>query len=303
MKTGNRQGALDAARKAKPRLLVCAPSNAAVDNIILKIMEDGFIDGSGQRYNPSMIRVGIGQSSAVGSISLETKINQILSDVDVAQVDSAIMGYKMELQRISSDITSLRRRCHAIIDASSWPLGKDWEIRVDEETFDQTGRCFFVNHKEQSTTYECPPPPEPDEAQFPARSMPEYRAFMQRIVKSVESYFSIKSSLERNVIMKGSMENGANHFALRQSLESHVLNSVHMVMTTLGTAGNRVFEGADRFEVVVVDEAAQSVEPATLSALQLGSRHCVLVGKYFLPPSYRLYLVLLTTRMTFDLPR
>jgi len=278
MKTGSRQGALDAARRAKPRLLVCAPSNAAVDNIILKIMEDGFIDGSGQRYNPSMIRVGIGQSAAVSSISLETKINQILAEVDVAQVESAIMGYKMELQRISKDITALRRRCHAIIEASLWPLGKDWEIRVDEETFEETGRCFFVNHKEQSTTYECPPPPEPGELQFPARAMPEYRAFMQRIVKSVESYFSIKSSLEQNVIMKGSVEAGANHFALRQSLENHVLNSVHMVMTTLGTAGNRVFEGTDRFEVVVVDEAAQSVEPATLSALQLGSRHCVLVG-------------------------
>lgn len=39
-----------------------------------------------------------------------------------------------------------------------------------------------------------------------------------------------------------------------------------------------MLEAADKFEVVVVDEAAQSVEPATLSALQLGSRHCVLVG-------------------------
>lgn len=279
MKTGNRQGALDAARKSKPRLLVCAPSNAAVDNIILKIMEDGFVDGSGQRYNPSMIRVGVGQSSAVGSISLESKINEILSEVDLGQVESAIMGYKMELQRISADIVALRRRCHAIDEASPWPLGKDWEIRVDEATFDESGKCFFVNHKEQKTTYEIPPPPEPGETQFPGRSMPEYRAFMQRIVKAVESYFSVKSSLERNIIIKGSMENGANNFVLRQSLESHVLNSVHMVMTTLGTAGNRVFEGADRFEVVVVDEAAQSVEPATLSALQLGSRHCVLVGK------------------------
>lgn len=78
--------------------------------------------------------------------------------------------------------------------------------------------------------------------------------------------------------MKGSMQAGANHFAIRQSLESHVLNSVHIVMTTLGSAGNRIFEAADKFEVVVVDEAAQSVEPSTLSALQLGSRHCVLVG-------------------------
>lgn len=298
MKTGNRQGALEAARQAKPRLLVCAPSNSAVDNVILKIMEDGFVDGSGMRYNPSMIRVGVGQSAAVSSISLETKINQILSEVDMGQVESAIAGYRMELQRISTDIANLRRRCQAIVDASPWPLAKDWEIRIDEETFDKTGKCFFVNHKDQATTYECPPPPEPGESQFPATSMPEYRAFMQRIVKSVESYFSVKSNLERNVIIKGSMDSGANNFALRQSLENHVLNSVHMVMTTLGTAGNRVFDGTDRFEVVVVDEAAQSVEPATLSALQLGSRHCVLVGMFF-PTSwqYRPFHIILTCRL------
>jgi senataxin len=49
-------------------------------------------------------------------------------------------------------------------------------------------------------------------------------------------------------------------------------------MTTLGSAGSRALEGVDKFEVVVIDEAAQSVEPSTLSALQLGSRHAVLVG-------------------------
>ena len=74
------------------------------------------------------------------------------------------------------------------------------------------------------------------------------------------------------------MDSGANQFDVKSALESHVLNSVHMVMTTLGTAGSRTLEAADKFEVVVVDEAAQSVEPSILSALQLGSRQCVLVG-------------------------
>ena len=32
--------AIKTATKSKPRLLVCAPSNAAVDNIILKIMQN-----------------------------------------------------------------------------------------------------------------------------------------------------------------------------------------------------------------------------------------------------------------------
>ncbi len=280
VQTGNRQTALEIARRAKPRLLVCAPSNAAVDNVILKIMEDGFIDGSGQRYNPSITRIGVGQSQAVKDVALETKVDQILTDnSDVQQLENSIAGFRMELQRITTDILKCRKRIHAIANASPWPLTTGWEIRVEEENFDETGRVFFVNHKDHSTTYECPPPPEPGEKQVPARSMPEYRAFMSRTVKLVESYFSIKGNLEQSTIVKGSMGNGARHFEVKQNLEMHVLNSVHIVMTTLGTAGSRALsDGVDKFEVVVVDEAAQSVEPATLAAMQLGSRHCVMVG-------------------------
>lgn len=267
------------ARQAKPRLLVCAPSNAAVDNIILKIMEDGFVDGQGRRYNPSMIRVGVGQGNAVRDVSLENKVDTIFSEnMDAQQLQSSIAGYRTELSRISGDIANLRRRVHALQNATSWPLSSDWEIRIDEDSFEQTGKAFFVNHQEHVTTYETPPPPEPGQTHFKSTSMPEYRAYVARIVKLVESYFSVKTHLERSTIVKASLDTGTNQFEIRLNLESHVLNSVHMVMTTLGTSGNRTLEAADRFEVIVVDEAAQSVEPASLSALRLGSRHAVLVG-------------------------
>ena len=277
--SGSGQNALQMARKAKPRLLVCAPSNAAVDNIILKIMQDGFIDGQGQRYNPSMLRVGVGQSAAVRAVALETKVETILGEnLDIGRLDSSIAGYRMELSRITQDMHKLRQRVQAMTAACSWPLSRDWEVRVEEDLPDQVGRIYFVNHRDKTTTYEVPPPPEPDETQFPVTSMPEYRAYVSRIVKLVENYFSIKTHLERCTIVKGGFDQGANHHEVRMNLESHVLNDVHIVMTTLGTAGNRTLESVDKFEVVVVDEAAQSVEPATLSALQLGSRHAVLVG-------------------------
>jgi senataxin len=277
--TGARSAALELARKAKPRLLCCAPSNTAVDNIIVKIMEDGFIDGKGQRYNPSIIRVGVGQSAQVRAVALETKVDSILSDhMDAGKLETSIAGYRSELSRITSDIARLRKRCYAITSACPWPLSREWEIRINEETFDEQGGVFFVNHKEQSTTFEVPPPPEPGETQFQANSMPEYRAYMARIVKLVENYFSVKTYLERCTIVKGATDNGANHFEIQQNMENHVLNSVHIVMTTLGSAGGRALEGVDKFEVVVIDEAAQSVEPQSLSALQLGNRHAVLVG-------------------------
>ena len=67
----------------------------------------------------------------------------------------------------------------------------------------------------------------------------------------MENYFSVKSNLDLNTIVMGTLDGGANQFAVRQALETHVLNSVHIVMTTLGSAGSRVLESADKFEVVV----------------------------------------------------
>lgn len=39
---------------------VTAPSNAAVDNIVAKVIEEGFCDGEGRRYFPKIVRVGRG---------------------------------------------------------------------------------------------------------------------------------------------------------------------------------------------------------------------------------------------------
>lgn len=63
----------------------------------------------------------------------------------------------MELQRITSDIAKCRRKAHAIVNASPWPLARDWEIRClpDDDVGNTPGnapRVYFVNHKEQRTT-------------------------------------------------------------------------------------------------------------------------------------------------------
>lgn len=42
----------------KPRILVCAPSNAAADELLQRVMNDGFADGNGHVYRPSVVRIG-----------------------------------------------------------------------------------------------------------------------------------------------------------------------------------------------------------------------------------------------------
>jgi senataxin len=79
---------------------------------------------------------------------------------------------------------------------------------------------------------------------------------MAQVVKLYENINSITNKLERCTITRGAL-NGGNSIQIRQQLETHILDTVHIVMTTLGTAGNRVLEASQKFEVVVVDEAAQ----------------------------------------------
>ena len=125
LRKGGQGVSLEVARRSKPRLLVCAPSNAAVDNVILKIMEGGFIDGKGNRYNPSMIRVGVGQSPVVKDVALESKVDHILGEgLDAGELEAQINGYKGELQRLSNELSDLRKKLFVILNASRWPLSR-----------------------------------------------------------------------------------------------------------------------------------------------------------------------------------
>ena len=66
--------------------------------------------------------MGVGSSTAVRDVTLETKVDQILSEnLDLGQLESSIAAFRMELQRISADIVKCRKRVHAIANASSWP--------------------------------------------------------------------------------------------------------------------------------------------------------------------------------------
>lgn len=117
---------------------------------------------------------------------------------------------------------------------------------------------------------------ESDEKAFKPSQMPEHRKYTNSILKYIEKYHSVSAKMAiREVVLK-SPENVV--FDLRSQLETELLDAAHIVLTTLGSAGSKALENCAKFEVVVVDEAAQSIEPSTLSALELGSSHAVLVG-------------------------
>ena len=103
--------AISAAAKVKPRILVCAPSNAAVDNVCQKIMTDKFLDGNGCKYSPSMTRVGFAPSSAVSSLTLKAKLDKTISQgSNPSKLETAIVTTRAELRRFQNEIRNLQLR-------------------------------------------------------------------------------------------------------------------------------------------------------------------------------------------------
>jgi hypothetical protein len=49
------------------RVLICAPSNAAVDEIVMRIRSQGLVDDTGKRFEPAIVRLG-----ALSSVTIET---------------------------------------------------------------------------------------------------------------------------------------------------------------------------------------------------------------------------------------
>src|SRR5436305_6655729 len=60
----------------KPRLLLCAPSNAAVDEIVLRLI-GGIRNSQGQKFRPNIVRVGKSDSinANVRSVTLDELVD------------------------------------------------------------------------------------------------------------------------------------------------------------------------------------------------------------------------------------
>lgn len=75
---------VSAKRKHRVHVLVCAPSNSALDEIVLRLMNTGLRDEYGQAYIPSVVRVGVNPHHSVQSVAMDYLVEQRLSSMDRA---------------------------------------------------------------------------------------------------------------------------------------------------------------------------------------------------------------------------
>ena len=93
----------------KPRMLVCAPSNAATDELLAHVLDRGFIDGEMKVYRPDVARVEVdSQTHAAQEVSVERRTEQLLG-----KSRDEIVGWMHQLRsreaQLSQQITSLQR--------------------------------------------------------------------------------------------------------------------------------------------------------------------------------------------------
>ncbi|XP_027919451.1 probable helicase MAGATAMA 3 isoform X2 [Vigna unguiculata] len=76
--TGNelKPEAVTSSRKYRVRVLVCAPSNSALDEIVLRVLSGGVHDENDRVYCPKIVRIGLKAHHSIKAVSLDELMKQ-----------------------------------------------------------------------------------------------------------------------------------------------------------------------------------------------------------------------------------
>ncbi|CCO30667.1 putative ATP-dependent helicase C29A10.10c [Rhizoctonia solani AG-1 IB] len=218
--------------KEKRRLLICAPSNAAIDEVT-KRLADGVRDNNGQPLTLKVVRVGTEASMnvSVTAYSLDSLVDAKMAAIPKNNNTSTIdiPALRQELGDIKQKIDAKRN------ELDNTPPGQH-RITLENE---------FRSLKTQRTT----------------------------ITSKLDSARDQQRNASRVLD------------AARRKFRHEVLSEADVICSTLSGAGHEVLEPFE-FETVVIDEAAQAIEIATLIPLRYGCKTCILVGDpQQLPPT------------------
>jgi senataxin len=223
---GERQSSL------KNRLLICAPSNAAVDELLSRLQDDGIVNSRGRISKPKMVRLGKpldGSSLKIEQLTLDNQIDAILTQDNVWNEFNQLVK---EFHQIQNQLKE--------IDSTGGP------------TSGSTSMLTLGHDREE---------------------------VKKKLRNQLNKIRSKKITAEIYLNQK------------RVTLRKEILESADLVASTLSSSGQtllveHIIEQDLTFDTVIVDEAGQSTEPATLIPLRYGCRRLVLVGDARQLPAY-----------------
>ncbi|XP_024022736.1 probable helicase MAGATAMA 3 isoform X2 [Morus notabilis] len=83
--TGNelKPEVVNSCRKYRVRVLVCAPSNSALDEIVVRVLNNGVRDENDRSYNPKIVRIGLKAHHSVRAVSMDNLVKQKHESMEV----------------------------------------------------------------------------------------------------------------------------------------------------------------------------------------------------------------------------
>jgi senataxin len=282
----NERSWLDLTKISKPRIIVCAPSNVAIDNIILRIYTEKFLDGHCREYIPRLVRIGKGgqNNPQVAERALARLVEKQLKKPgrDVVEKISKLESLYSEYRHgVLVQVTKL----HVMISGTPHAFRAGIETRVATNP-DGLLAPYWVDHTNQTTSNSLPPAAAIGEPTAPqVEHMQEYLLYARELMRFLELWENTHWKLQRYRLVQAYIQESvattsaaAERYQIATNLETLFLNQASIVCGTLSSSGLSQVCDSLPFHTCVVDEAAQSVELSTLIPLRLGVKKLVLVG-------------------------
>ncbi|KAF9612426.1 hypothetical protein IFM89_000174 [Coptis chinensis] len=249
------------------RVLLCAQSNAAVDELVSRISNEGLYDKNGEMYKPYLVRVGNARTVHPSSLPffIDTLVDQRLSEEKVKDCEA-----KNDLRGDNSTI--LRSNLEKLVDRIRFYEAKRANLR--------DGNPNSKSLSEDGASNE-------DDVE-------EIAAVGAELKKLYDQKREICKDLA--VAQVQEKKTSEEIRALKNKLRNTILREAEIVVTTLSGCGGDLYRVCSEslsiykfgsssehtlFDAVVIDEAAQALEPATLIPFQLLKSHqtkCIMVG-------------------------
>ena len=222
------RGPSTAEKTCPPKVLLCAPSNAAIDEVAHRL-RDGILGGGKRGLIPKVVRVGADSAinATVKDISLDFLVDQKIN----SDPDSAPSGGS------ANEITTIRRELDSVKQERQKKLEELSKVENTARTTLLEDEIKRLNQKRMTLTQKVD--------RLRDKSKADYRALD----------------------------------AARRKIRSEILQEADVICGTLSGSGHEALQLEQfDFEMVIIDEAAQAIEPSTLIPLKYKCNKCILVG-------------------------